>query len=667
MGATFTGQRCSDCSGALEFDKAKKLWVCPYCGKTYERDYRLDKVQIDGLAGINEIVRATISDISKYDFSSAEKNLSECEKVNANHVGTTLANLCYYLFKAANSTKEESQMYLGKASYYSKKLQSEFPHIEEDEKNLYEYINNPELYAVLYITFNSVNSKERENFVYQYIELNNIVNPKLNRNLLLIAFKVNQINDVNTILNNINFIDKRFSLNEVLKKYPDDENKKKYINELFKNKAFTDKDELLVNNYSNTSKDKVDTKLLVFCKAYEIGIPVNISSMLELVFNDCKDEEVAKRVFDLLKSIKLKRDDVQIVLDYCLSASCPTGEISSIGLTYLKESGTLFEINASDIQGYLTNYKYSIEDVVKVLTYICENFNISQKSMDAITSFALLQFNKNSEERKQVLEVIFKKAKSITIKTLEDYVLTSSSDGKNKPLILEMIVKLGMNPNYFNNLLDKYMDQKIDIVEIRDEIVIQLMNMKLRYDSQSLSLYLLNRKVALSSTLLSRIKAFGVNPEANTIIRYFSTLSSLDQYDVTLVDYLLDCKFSSNGQLIERYLLKSTDQSARKRMIGVKLINNIIDKNFSSSISFTHNGYILKGNLAQAFLLSTVGTCSDKLAILEPLVKLMKLSDPMILDNKPIKFKKYIVENKQKLDHDVDSLCESLGVYKLFF
>ena len=151
MGATFTGQRCSDCSGALEFDKAKKLWVCPYCGKTYERDYRLDKVQIDGLAGINEIVRATISDISKYDFSSAEKNLSECEKVNANHVGTTLANLCYYLFKAANSTKEESQMYLGKASYYSKKLQSEFPHIEEDEKNLYEYINNPELYAVLYI------------------------------------------------------------------------------------------------------------------------------------------------------------------------------------------------------------------------------------------------------------------------------------------------------------------------------------------------------------------------------------------------------------------------------------------------------------------------------------------------------------------------------------
>ena len=154
---------------------------------------------------------------------------------------------------------------------------------------------------------------------------------------------------------------------------------------MFKNKAFTDKDELLVNNYSNTSKDKVDTKLLVFCKAYEIGIPVNISSMLELVFNDCKDEEVAKRVFDLLKSIKLKRDDVQIVLDYCLSASCQTGEISSIGLTYLKESGTLFEINASDIQGYLTNYKYSIEDVVKVLTYICENFNISQKSMDAIT------------------------------------------------------------------------------------------------------------------------------------------------------------------------------------------------------------------------------------------------------------------------------------------
>ena len=74
MSSTFTGLRCSDCMGNLEYDKARKIWVCPYCGKEYERDLHVDKVQIDGVAGTNDVVRATLSDISKYDFVSAGKN-----------------------------------------------------------------------------------------------------------------------------------------------------------------------------------------------------------------------------------------------------------------------------------------------------------------------------------------------------------------------------------------------------------------------------------------------------------------------------------------------------------------------------------------------------------------------------------------------------------------
>ena len=115
MASTFTAQRCEDCSGSLEFDKVRKIWFCPYCGKEYERDLHVDKVQIDGVAGINDVVRATLSDITKYDFSSAQKNLSECEKVNPNHVGTIISNICFYLFSASvASTKDDMQKYLAK-------------------------------------------------------------------------------------------------------------------------------------------------------------------------------------------------------------------------------------------------------------------------------------------------------------------------------------------------------------------------------------------------------------------------------------------------------------------------------------------------------------------------------------------------------------------------
>ena len=103
MGSTFKGLRCSDCMGNLEFNKTSKLWICPYCGKEFERDLRTD----DNVSDITDVVRATLSDISKFDLDSAKRNLSECEKMNANHVGTLIANIVFYLFSASNSKSKE--------------------------------------------------------------------------------------------------------------------------------------------------------------------------------------------------------------------------------------------------------------------------------------------------------------------------------------------------------------------------------------------------------------------------------------------------------------------------------------------------------------------------------------------------------------------------------
>lgn len=668
MGSTFTGMRCSDCMGALEYNKARKIWVCPYCGKEYERDLHVDKVQIDGVAGINDTVRATLSDISKYDLASAQKNLSEAERINPNHVGTIISNICYYLFSTTTfKEKDKQQQYLAKTTYYAKKLNEEYSDVYEDEKSLYDYLNNPDLYAVLYIAFNSINNQQREAIIYNYLQIDSIVDSKLNKSLLSIALRKQNLDDVDLIVKKVEFIDKKFSLNQILKLYPDSEKKQEYIKLLFSKNAFGDREVPLIMDYLNTTSDGVKTKFTAITSAYALGMQLDITKIIEEVFKKCTNETEADSVFNSLASMKLKKDDVQIVLDYCLSKNCPSQEIAIKGLTYLKDSGGLFEVDDNDIIPFLKGQNFSHMEQINIVNAMLEKFNCSNKSLDNITSYAFIECTYAPNEREVLLDNLLKKVKSITMKTLNDYVLKTNVDKNYKPSVIEKILKLGMNKVYFNNLLSDYIKTTIDLVKVKEEIVILLMKNGLQCSSKDLTNFLLSYKDGVPTNVLNAILNYPVVPEPDTLSRYFKSLNDFANCDISFVDYLLNHKVTCDANAIEKYLLFSKDVSVRKTSVYQMLLNGCINKNFSSQIGCIHNGNTIRGNIAQIYLLTSNDDKGSKLKIIQSLKTYVKLSDSMLVNNKQIKFKKYITENKEKLDKDIDSLCEELGVYKLFF
>ncbi len=669
MGSTITGMRCSDCMGALEYDKSRQIWFCPYCGKEYERDLHVDKVQIDGVAGTFDVVRATLSDISKYDLNSAKRNLSEAERINPNHVGTIICNICYYLFSTTTSKEKlDQQQFLAKTSYYAKELIEEYPSVYEEEKKLFDYLNNPDLYAVLYIAFNSVNNKEREAIIYNYLTIDSIIDAKLNKSLLTIALKKGNIEDVNTIVKKIDLIDRKFTLNQILKLYPDSIKKREHIKTLFRKNAFGDREIPLIMDYLNTTKDSVQTKFTLITEAYSLDMRLNITEIIEEVFKKCSTASDADSIFDSLSQMKLKRDDVQIVLDYCLSKNCPNEDIAIKGLTYLKNSGGLFEVDDNDIIPLLKSNNFSNIEQIHIVNTMLEKFNYSSKSLDNICSYVLLECKYSPQERLELITTLLKNVKSITMKTLNDYVLKVNYDKTLKIKVIEEIFKLGMNKVYFNNLLSDYMKTNIDSLEIKSSIVIFFMKNGLKCSSNDLSSLLLkycNSKVP--TELLNVIMNYPVSPEADTLMRYYKSLNDFSNCDSALVEYLLNHRITVDALLIEKYLLNSKDVSVQKANIYQVLMNNCINKNFSSKLCFTHMGNSIKANIAQCYLLTSTDDEGSKLKIIEHLKSYVKLSEAMIVNDKSIKFKKYITENKEKLDKSIDNLCESLGVYKLFF
>ncbi len=666
MASTFTGQKCEDCSGGLEFDKVRKIWFCPYCGKEYERDLHVDKVQIDGVAGINDVVRATLSDIAKYEFDLALKDLSECERINPNHVGTIISNICYFLFSASiATTKEDMQKNLAKTTYYAKLLNQEYESADQDEIKIYDYCNNPDIYAVLYITFNSIKDKQREDIIYNYVQLEPIVEPRLNKSLLTIAIRKNQFDDVDKIVNKKEFIDKRFTLNEILKKYPDNARKKEIIKSLFNASAFTEKDEKLIDAYIKTSVDHSDMKFLVLACASQCHIPINITQLLTSSLAECDNPLEAKSIFESLSTIRLERDDVQIVLDYCLSKKCPSDEIAIIGLQYLKNSDALFQIDKDDIIPFIQNKTYPMDETIKILDVMYNEFKILSKDKDAIISFVLLSYKDNIENRRLILNEIFKFTTSLTIKTIEDYVLKIKDDEKYKPEIIESILNMGMNINYFNNLLSQYMNSSIDSEEIKLKIVLVLLKHKLTCQPKDFTNFLLNFKTKIPKNLLEQFKSYNIAPDSNTLMIYINR--GIERCDNELIDYLLRFKMYANARCVENYLLRTKDVTSRKVSITLTLLRNLIDTNFLTNIGCSCLGNSIQGNLAQIYLLASSDDIGSKKTILVELLKMMKLSNPINVNGKQIKFKKFIMENKNKIDQNVDKLCEEFGVYKLFF
>lgn len=669
MGSTFTGLRCSDCAGNLEFDKARKIWICPYCGKEYERDIHIDKVQIDGVSGINDVVRALLSDIAKFDFNSAQKNLSEAEKINPNHVGTIISNICFYLFNASNAKQKEiQQQYLAKTQYYANLLKTEYNDIYDDEKKLYDYLNNPEIYAILYITYNSIGDTQREMVVYNYVDINSITEPKINKSLLTISIRKNLLEDVDVIIKRVNFIDKRVALYEVLMKYPNNSQKSEYISLLFDQHAFTEHDEQLILNYLKTTNDSVETKFTAITKAYEIGIQLDITKILTEIFQKCSSPVEASNIFNSLSKMKLKRDDVQIVLDYCLSKNCPNEVIAIEGLNYLKNSGSLFEVDDNDIIPFLESKNYQNKEKVHIACVMIDLFNISSKSMDNISNYVLVQCNFDVSDRLDLINKVFEHCRSITMNTLNNYVLKISFDKSSKVDVLKKIMSLGMNKAYFNNLLGDYLKTNIDDASTKGEIIILFLDNGLKCSSNDLTKYLLSFKQNnIPVKILEKLKTVAINPDLNTLMIYFKSLRDWSNYDANFVDYLLRFKMQFDAKTIELYLMQTNDSASKKTKLFQIMVDGCINRNFSSEISIIHLGNRIKCNIAQAYLLTSNDDSGSKNLIISNLLKFMKLSDVMIVNEKNIKFKKYILENKTKIDKNTDSLCEQLGVYKLFF
>ncbi|MBR1891046.1 MAG: hypothetical protein IJ811_00950 [Clostridia bacterium] len=662
MGERFTEQRCRDCQGGLVYNKQEKYWECPYCGKIYERELRFNKVQIDGLAGINDLVRSTLTKIADLDFDGAEKDLNECKKVDYANFGTVIAEIALTLFKTFFS-KDRSQD-VAKLNLQLSKFERDFPKPTAPEEILYDFINSADLYGLLAVVYGTTGQTGRFNAMCDMMLENEVYNDNVIRYLIPVMLKNGRVTEADDLIGNVTAVNARQTLSAVLSDYPSLPKKSEYVQALLQ-KIDLERYDLSkqFDGYFNGTEDADSVVVSIFLSAINVGIKIETLSIIRKVLSRCENEQSAEIIFSSLSASRLDQQTAQIVYEWCAVYSQST-KVCTLGLQALKNSGSMFEATYEDLLRFLlTDQDEQIK--FEKLTAVYDTFNVSGKNNDRTIENFLLRGKGQSEFRVKVCEFLLEKTPSAQLSTVEKYVLTCANDGENKPLIMRTLFEKVRSATVFSGTFSRYLQTDIDDSATREAVIKLFLDSGVTPDAGALSYYLINDKELRSDCILEAFMSAGCRTLSSAFDDYLFNLNDYSKYRPSIAKICTQGSFKISADNYLRYVLYVTcdGDKAKNASAFLKATNEreVAQKVVSAKI----NGEQIGANVAQIYLLTTKDAPSVIVEVVKALSAARIKLDAPIEDrgaNKKIKLRKFIESNQSALRSDMTSIAKQLKI-----
>lgn len=656
MAERFTGQRCQDCQGGLIYNKKEKYWECPYCGKIYERELRFNKVQIDGLAGINDLIRSTLSKLISLDFSGAEKDLLECEKIDHASVGTLIAKISVSIFKSFYTKDRQTE--LGKVNALLPKLNRDFQDIDEPEEILYDFIDSSDIYALLAVVYSMTGQTQRKEKIYDLLDCEEVYNPNVSKYLINILLKENRIGEADILLDNIASSNSRYGIMSVLNSYPSTEKKPIHVDHLL-DKLDPEADvSKLFDEYFGTNQDDGAVVVDVFLSAVAHKVNFDTSKVIDSVLQNCTNIEIAQKTFNSMGAKRLDEVTAGVILDWTIH-KCSDAAVSDIAFGSLFKGNSVFEITDAEISALFVSEQTDDIKCEKFLQLL-NHFKISSKSLDRALSFHMLQNKGSREYRKKVFDELSERVASIPLTVIEQYVLNTDFDAEYKADFLKSSFAKVRTASIATGVFSQYLKTGIDSAAVREKVIAVFLDHQLVPDPDAMSYYLLNGAEIHSDDLLDLFIRRSCRTLSNTFDRYISNLSDPKSYNPKIADLSTKYGFVLGAIGFQKYLLKISETENKKIASTRKYLsvcaNAVRDVKQTVCVADTN----VTVNLAQAYFL----TSEDDPYVMQEVINLLsheriKVDIPLELtaERKKIKIKKFIETNGAKLSKKIETLA----------
>ena len=667
MAVNFIARKCA-CGGKLEFDPRKKIWICKYCGTVVEREATFDKIQVDGIEGISDVVRQTLMDIANNKMDSASHNLEKCERKNHKHIGTLIANISYNLSMiSCAKSQDEARGFLDKVKVYVKRLQNEFPVIAEDEINLYEAFGEgvADIYANLLVVFDTLNDSSRIEYVSSKMHTEEIFSEYANKNLLKIALKRQNYDIAEAVANNIGHIDKKYSLQEILMNYPIQEKKLRIVDKLFSAQTAEALGKGFFEQYFGNSSDSIEMKTAIISKLSSTNLRCNAEAIVKAVCDQMNNYENSKGVFSALYETKISDEETEALLVFCLMINKEYYILKAF-LDALLEKSVFVQLSSRVVISFLDSSSLESFEKKEILKKMFE-FEIDDKSKDAIYNYYL---NNNSDEKNiriDIIETLLTEGCPISSGTVKNYIVKTSRDEENKLNIINLIFETGINKTYLGDLLSEYLLSDCDEKTIKDKISELLIDAGFRIDSNVFTQYVTN-STDLADAKIAKIKKLvqnGTMVKADCLENYILSIGKTNEFSEELFNLLSKNTFTFSANAYFKFLVECHDIDKVRH--SSKILYSITSDLNSSHVEFLHAGNSINGNVLQAYVLCT----SDSYDVVQAIVAEMignkiKLNTEIAVNGGITKFKKYVADNKASLSPLALQICEENRMFSFF-
>lgn len=665
MAVSFVARKCTQCAGKLQYIKEKKIWKCLYCGAEIER-----QEQYDGLFTIKNVVRQTLLDTAYRRLDSASKNLIECEKIDSHYIGTTIAKLAYDMVRVttpgACDPRDVKSIFTKLKMTYEQLKADGTTGISDEEEALYEFFEESDIFATLVLVYDALNDEKRRDYAAQLLDAKGVFSKPANNNLLSYAVKRGKIELADQVIENVDNLDPKAALADVLSRYPDGESKGDRIMTLISTGVIQYEDRKIIENYLSESSDNVVTKSKASIAALNYGLPIGSDLLMEQVIKKA-DPDVVQETLTAFCKTKISDEDVIKILAF--SYECGNLQTAFNAMDCLKESGQFVVVPAKLLIAMLSNDRISVENKKSLLAKSFE-FKVDNKSIESVLTNYLCFNADKAEDRRILIACLLDHVSNIPTATVENYVLKCSTDGENKPAIVGLLFEKGLNASFFNDLLSKYMNGTSDDKETKKAIVEVLSQKGLRIDPGSLIDYICESPDEAQDKIqfVKKMVANGSQLRADAANAYLEkTLPG--QFSSELFSLVFAAGSSFSSRAVENYLLRFKDRESIKADNAKTILEHAAYDVANSSCQIVHLGNSVTCNLLQAYTLAT----TDSQAVATDIVnflsasKKFKFNSEISVSNTSMKFKKYVVSNKSNLSETTNQICEKFKVYSMLF
>lgn len=663
MALTNYNKKCSSCGGnKWEYLRELKLWRCRYCDAQVER-----QEQYDGLYTIKNVVRQVILDSAYRRMEQADRNLSECQKINAQYPGTLIAGICCRMIAVVSGVSlagQDPRAMLGQIRREYMQLTEESQNMSDDETAVYEFLDSSDAWAVLAMVFDTLGDHQRCEYLLTMTDASQVFSQETNKSLLRFAFKNNRLDLAEQVLANTQNVDMEDAVRLLLELCPEGDAKARLGARLIQQGAIRPGEEEVLEDYLRDGENPA-TKAALALAACEKELVIHLDVLIRDVLAPTP-LPMFRQILTALFKRRLYDGEIELLMNF--AAVLKEAERCMAVIDAIAEAGQFVPLSVRQAQGFLFDTGTVVEMRLEMYQRL-RRFTTAERTWESVAGAYLCQSTESARNRGMVLKALCENVTSVPAKDFEQYVLQCNVDGQQKVDYIRMILALpNMNTSFFRELAGKYLQDNQDAPEYRAAIFHQLIACGIVIDGASLVEYVCNSedtpdaRVELTQLALKN----GTALRADALSIYLERCA--DQFAPELFALLYRENCSISPKALENYLLRSNESFELRLKNGAVLAKHTGLPFGSGSCTIDYLGCRIQCSLAQAYILTTKDDADSAARMVNCMVESgTKLATPIQVNGQTKKFSRFVQEKRRQLSPATDLLCQDFKLFPLFF